>query len=80
MAQRQEAIAVHRRDTLVVRLRTRAFDLALGQLDQLVEVYRAVAGEHPDWDDYRRSMVADRRVVVTLRPTHAYGMLAPPGR
>ncbi len=44
-------------------------------VDELVEVYRAIAGEHPDWDDYRRAMVADRRVVVRLRPTHAYGML-----
>ena len=44
-------------------------------VDELVEVYRAVLGEHPDWDDYRRAMVADRRVVVRLKPTHAYGML-----
>jgi PPOX class probable F420-dependent enzyme len=42
--------------------------------DALVELYRAVAGEHPDWDDYRRAMVADRRVVVSFRPTRAYGM------
>ena len=28
-------------------------------VDELVEYYRAVAGEHPDWDDYRRAMVAD---------------------
>ena len=44
-------------------------------VDELVEQYRAVAGEHDDWDDYRRAMVADRRVVVRLKPTHAYGML-----
>lgn len=44
-------------------------------VDELVEYYRAVAGEHDDWDDYRRAMVADRRVVLKLRPTHAYGML-----
>jgi PPOX class probable F420-dependent enzyme len=43
--------------------------------DELVAYYRALAGEHPDWDDYRRAMVADKRVVVTLKPTHAYGML-----
>ena len=41
---------------------------------ELVEMYRAVAGEHPDWDDYRRAMVADRRVVARLRPVGAYGM------
>lgn len=44
-------------------------------IDELVDVYRAIAGEHPDWDDYRKAMVADQRVVVRLRPTHAYGML-----
>ena len=43
-------------------------------VDELVELYRAVAGEHPNWDDYRAAMVADRRLVVRLRPTHAYGM------
>lgn len=42
---------------------------------ELVELYKAVAGEHPDWDEYRRAMVADKRVVVRLMPTHAYGML-----
>jgi PPOX class probable F420-dependent enzyme len=44
-------------------------------VEQLVDLYRALQGEHPDWDDYRASMVADRRLVLTLRPTHAYGML-----
>lgn len=44
-------------------------------VDELVDVYRAVAGEHPDWDDYRRAMIADKRVVARLRPTYAYGML-----
>jgi PPOX class probable F420-dependent enzyme len=45
-------------------------------VDELVDYYRALAGEHPDWDDYRRVMVSDRRLVVRLRPTSAYGMLA----
>lgn len=44
-------------------------------VEELIEVYRAAAGEHPDWDDYRRAMVADKRVAVRLRPTYAYGML-----
>jgi PPOX class probable F420-dependent enzyme len=44
-------------------------------VDELVDVYRAISGEHPDWDDYRKAMVADKRVAVRLRPTHAYGML-----
>jgi PPOX class probable F420-dependent enzyme len=42
--------------------------------DELVALYRAVQGEHPDWDEFRAAMVADRRLVARLRPTHAYGM------
>jgi PPOX class probable F420-dependent enzyme len=44
-------------------------------VDQLVEYYRAIRGEHPDWDDYRRAMVAEMRVLMRITPTHAYGML-----
>ena len=44
-------------------------------VDELVELYRSLQGEHEDWDDYRAAMVRDRRVVVRIRPTHAYGTL-----
>ncbi len=44
--------------------------------DALVEYYRSANGEHPDWDDYRRAMVADQRLLARLTATHAYGMLA----
>src|SRR3954465_8771544 len=44
-------------------------------VEELVELYRALNGEHDDWDDYRAAMVRDRRVVVRLRPTRAYGAL-----
>ncbi len=45
-------------------------------VDELVTVYTAISGkEHPDWEDYRRSMVADQRVVLRLRPQRAYGAL-----
>lgn len=43
-------------------------------VDELVEIYRSISGEHPDWPDYRRAMVADRRVVIRLKPTRAYGL------
>jgi PPOX class probable F420-dependent enzyme len=43
--------------------------------DELVELYRKLMGEHPDWDEYRATMVKDRRVVVRLHPTRAYGMI-----
>jgi PPOX class probable F420-dependent enzyme len=44
-------------------------------VDELVEYYRTISGEHSDWDDYRRAMVAEHRVVVRLTPTRAYGLL-----
>jgi PPOX class probable F420-dependent enzyme len=43
-------------------------------VDELVELYRSMQGEHPDWDEYRAAMVDDRRLVIRIRPTHAYGM------
>jgi PPOX class probable F420-dependent enzyme len=46
-----------------------------GAVDELVDLYRSMVGEHPDWDDYRTTMVTDRRVVARLTPTRAYGML-----
>jgi len=46
-------------------------------VEALITLYRNVAGEHPDWDDYRRAMVLDRRVLLRLPISHLYGM--PPG-
>jgi PPOX class probable F420-dependent enzyme len=43
------------------------------EADALVDYYRRAAGEHPDWDEYRSSMVADRRVLLALKVTHVYG-------
>jgi PPOX class probable F420-dependent enzyme len=37
-------------------------------MESLVEYYRAIRGEHPDWDEYRAAMVADRRVMIRLTP------------
>ena len=33
-------------------------------LDLLVDYYRRITGEHPDWDEYRQSMIDQRRVLV----------------
>jgi PPOX class probable F420-dependent enzyme len=44
-------------------------------VEELVQQYRAAAGEHDNWDAYRQAMVAERRVIVRLRPDRAYGML-----
>jgi len=46
-------------------------------VDELVELYRSLSGEHPDWHEYRAAMVNDKRLVARLRPTHAYGLLPP---
>ena len=40
-------------------------------MEPLVEYYRAVAGEHPDWDDYRAAMERDRRVIIAITPERA---------
>ncbi len=42
-------------------------------VEELVDVFRAVQGEHPDWDDYRAAMVRDHRLVVKLRVERIYG-------
>jgi PPOX class probable F420-dependent enzyme len=40
-------------------------------MDGLVDYYRAVAGEHPDWDDYRAAMEKEKRVLMRLDLTRA---------
>jgi PPOX class probable F420-dependent enzyme len=35
-------------------------------LPLLVQYYRDVSGEHPDWDEYRAAMVAENRVLLRL--------------
>lgn len=44
-------------------------------VDALVDYYRSASGEHPDWDEYRRAMVAEHRALALFTPDHAYGML-----
>ena len=46
-------------------------------VEALIQLYRHIAGEHPDWDEFRRAMVTDRRVLMRMPITHIYGM--PPG-
>ena len=40
-------------------------------MEPLVEYYRTTAGEHPDWDEYRKAMVRDQRVIVLITPERA---------
>ncbi|HVX69514.1 MAG TPA: PPOX class F420-dependent oxidoreductase [Mycobacteriales bacterium] len=40
-------------------------------MDGLIEYYRSVSGEHPDWDDYREAMTRDQRVLIKVQVTRA---------
>lgn len=46
-------------------------------VESLIALYRSIAGEHPDWDEFRQAMVVERRVLLRLPISHLYGM--PPG-
>ena len=35
-------------------------------MEPLVDYYRSLSGEHPDWDDYRAAMQRDQRVIVRI--------------
>ena len=35
-------------------------------MEPLVDYYRAISGEHPDWDEYRRAMEQQRRVLLRI--------------
>jgi PPOX class probable F420-dependent enzyme len=44
--------------------------------DALVTYYERVQGApHPDWDDFRRTMVDQRRLVARITPTSAVGQV-----
>ncbi|MBH0122943.1 PPOX class F420-dependent oxidoreductase [Rhodococcus sp. HM1] len=51
-------------------------------LDGLVEYYRCIAGEHPDWDEYREAMVRQNKTLIRVH-IESWGPIAtggfPPG-
>jgi PPOX class probable F420-dependent enzyme len=51
-------------------------------VEGLVDYFRSVAGEHPDWDEYRRAMVDQRKCLIRVTPQR-WGPVAtggfPPG-
>jgi PPOX class probable F420-dependent enzyme len=50
-----------------VRLDGRATVVSLPEaMDGLVELYRNLAGEHPDWDEYRAAMEREKRVLLVV--------------
>ncbi|MDQ2750111.1 MAG: PPOX class F420-dependent oxidoreductase [Pseudonocardiales bacterium] len=38
-------------------------------LEPLVDYYRAIAGEHPDWDEYRSAMIEQGKSLLRVTPT-----------
>ena len=46
------------------------------RIDALVDYYRTLSGEHPDWDDYRAAMERDRRVLLRFSVVRASGPAA----
>lgn len=40
-------------------------------MDLLVDYYRGVAGEHPDWNEYRDAMRSERRLIVAITMSRA---------
>jgi PPOX class probable F420-dependent enzyme len=51
-------------------------------VEPLVDYYRAIAGEHPDWDEYRSAMLTQRKCLIRVTPQR-WGPVAtggfPPG-
>jgi len=43
-------------------------------LEPLVEYFRSISGEHPDWDEYRIAMVTDQRLVLRVHVDRVYGL------
>jgi PPOX class probable F420-dependent enzyme len=37
-------------------------------VEPLVEYFRCIAGEHPDWDEYRRAMVEQGKSLLRITP------------
>lgn len=44
-------------------------------VEELIDLYRKLRGEHPDWDDYRAAMVNDERLVLRLRVERVIGVV-----
>lgn len=55
------------------QLSERANDPNDATVDALVDYYRSISGEHPDWEEYRAAMVAEGRLVITLTIDRLYG-------
>ena len=66
---------------VVLEGRARVLRRGMANDDELREalrgIYRAASGqEHPDWDEYDRAMIEDRRAAIIVVPDHVYGTVA----
>ena len=78
---RAKAVNIRRRPRASVTVLSETFDGPYVQVDgsaevvdlpeavePLVEYFRSVAGEHPDWDDYRSAMVDQGKCLIRITP------------
>jgi PPOX class probable F420-dependent enzyme len=47
-------------------------------LEPLVDYFRAISGEHPDWDEYRAAMTSQGKSLIRVTPTR-WGPIATGG-
>ena len=47
-------------------------------LDSLVEYFRSISGEHPDWDEYREAMRIQNKSLIRITSTR-WGPIATGG-
>ncbi|WP_375498828.1 PPOX class F420-dependent oxidoreductase [uncultured Jatrophihabitans sp.] len=47
-------------------------------LDPLVDYFRSISGEHPDWDEYRQAMTEQGKSLIRITPTR-WGPIATGG-
>jgi PPOX class probable F420-dependent enzyme len=38
-------------------------------VEDFVEYFRCISGEHPDWDDYRKAMIDQGKSIIKITPT-----------
>jgi PPOX class probable F420-dependent enzyme len=80
--ERAKSANVRRTGTASVLVLSDEFDSAWVQVDgtaellegdaavePLVDYFRCIAGEHPDWDEYRRAMVQQGKCLIRITPT-----------
>ena len=94
--ERAKAINLRRRPTASVCIQSDDWNGAYVQVDgeaevidlpdsvePLVEYFRCISGEHPDWDEYRAAMVKQGKSLIRITPQR-WGPIAtggfPPGR